>query len=127
MTIYRAITSWGMAAIVVLLIAWDIVLSRLNEDTESQIISELARKWSVLPFFLGVLVGHWLMNRTEVDYSLWPIAVGALLLVVGLDAAHHLSPVGLAAWVRYPGIWAVVGIAVGSFFWGQRLPGGWSR
>lgn len=43
------------------LVIWDIALAldKIPRNTISQAIVDLSRKWSVVPFAIGVLCGHW--------------------------------------------------------------------
>lgn len=121
---WRKFTAWGMLGLVVVVIAWDVFLGATHQDTESQIIAETARSWAILPFLLGALIGHWLVNRRDVNYALWPWALASAGLVLAFDLVTNLVPVHVG-WLHYPGIWAAVGIPAGSFLWPQKLPGNW--
>jgi hypothetical protein len=61
----RLKTALGLSICVVVLIAWDVWLYAQPPaaDTISRVIADTAQRHPLLPFGLGVLIGHWL----------WPI------------------------------------------------------
>ena len=104
-------------------ISWDVVLGAVHAKTESMWIAEWSRWWNALAFFLGALVGHWLMQSLRPHYSWWPFALVALGVVVGWDLLSH--KVSMPAWTKYPGLWMELGVACGYLFWPQKwVPGG---
>jgi hypothetical protein len=99
-------------------IAWDVVLGARRQKTESMFIAEWARRWNALPFTIGALCAHWFMQSTRPDYEAWPWAIVTLGVVVIYDISKlwWKPPV----WLTYPGLWLVLGLPVGHFFWPQR-------
>ncbi len=119
-----------IAAVPVVWIAWDVYLGAKRQKTESMFLAEWARSFNVLPFLCGALVGHWFMQSSSPDYALWPVALALAVCVFAWDLLCYpwgvkgatvtlLQP---AKWLRYPGLWLALGIPVGHFLWGQRLP-----
>jgi hypothetical protein len=58
----RVKTALGLGLCVVVLVAWDIWLyvNPAPSDTISRVIADAAQDHPLLPFALGVLIGHWL-------------------------------------------------------------------
>ena len=130
MTMFDRITIALIAATAVAWIVWDVILGAKRQKTESMWIAEWSRQWNVLPFLLGALIGHWTLQTPAPNYALWPFAVAAAVAVLAYDLLCHPwsakgSTVTLlrpARWMRYPGLWTLFGVAMGSLLWGQRLP-----
>jgi uncharacterized membrane protein len=61
----KLITTIIMVATVVGLIGWDIYVAAtpIRGDTISEIIRQAAYKHPMIPFTLGVLIGHWFWSR----------------------------------------------------------------
>lgn len=115
------ITKWVLWGTAIVWIIWDVVISGKGH-TESQMIAEFARKFVTAPFVFGILMGHWFFNRKTARYELWPVFVGLIVLVGLFDGVWHWTMHESRAWYRWPGIWLVLGIPVGSFFFPQRDP-----
>jgi hypothetical protein len=61
----KMITSVLMVAVVVLMIGWDVYVAftPVKGDTISEILRQIARNHPMIPFALGVLIGHWFWGR----------------------------------------------------------------
>lgn len=118
----RLTTTLIMAGVVGALIVWDVIVAREHGDTESQIIKSYAWQYSIIPYVLGILIGHWLFNHSA-DWStdMWPYALASAGAVLAWDLLRPVGPSVDKNWTRYPGIWFAVGVPVGAFFWGQRF------
>jgi len=108
-----------MVSTIAALIVWDVYVARKGSATESTIISRASWKYSTIPFAAGVLIGHWLFNRSQVNYNSWPVALAATGVILTWDV---LKPKDTPRWMRHPAVWFVIGIPIGSFFWGQGMP-----
>jgi hypothetical protein len=108
-----------MAGTVVALIAWDVIVAKEGSSTESQLLKNFAWQYSVIPYILGILIGHWFFNHEgSWNQSLWPVAFGSIGIVLTWDLLKpHNNSKGIE---RYPGIWFAVGVPMGAVFWGQR-------
>lgn len=127
MTLRQRLRPWTVGIMVgtlVIWLAWDVVLSRLGGHTESQILTGWAR-WSVaLPWFCGMILGHWF----------WPWrgtwASGHSRVLVACNFAVLAGLIGWDVWnppairfLRLPEVWALHGVLCGHFLWGQRSGG----
>ena len=54
------LTDWVMIGSTVALVAFDIVVAVTGKPTISQKVRSYAGKYPMIPFALGVLIGHWL-------------------------------------------------------------------
>lgn len=54
-------THWSLLTLTVVLASWDIYLaiSPPKGDTISEVIRSVGRKYLIIPFAFGVLIGHW--------------------------------------------------------------------
>ena len=103
----------------VIWIAWDVYLGARGIKTESMWLAEWSRRWSIIPFFLGALVAHWCNQSSTPNYELWPWLVVSLSVVLFYDVSKFWwePPV----FMKYPGLWLIVGIPTGSLFFPQRF------
>lgn len=51
-------TTWIVAAISAILLAWDFYARRFDEGTISEVLLSSARSSPLMPFLFGVLMGH---------------------------------------------------------------------
>ncbi len=106
-------------------IGWDVFVGQTGAQTESQIIAQWVRSANSLALFLGALVAHWAVQwffKSPPHYAWWPIVLGILGLVVVWDVLCGTGVLHPPGWTRYPGLWLVLGLPVGYFFWPQRYP-----
>lgn len=130
MTTFDYVTLSLIAGTAVVWIIWDIVLGAKRQKTESQWLAELSRTWNSIPFFVGILGGHWFVQNPNPHYEFWPVALGFLVCAFLLDLfcfpwdvkGANVRLITLPKWTRYPGLWLLLGIPVGHFFFPQRLP-----
>lgn len=120
---YNAITSWGMLALVAIIIGWDVVVGAVGAKTESQIIAETSRNWNIIALAFGILIGHWAwQSKVVLGYTLWRYGLIIPGAVLAFDLLCYFKVLSPPSWLRYPGLWTMVGIPTGSLLWGQRMP-----
>jgi len=100
-------------------IAWDVIAAKYAGETESMIILSWAQQSIVLPHFLGFLCGHWFMPRTNLWRSGWMLVLPVWVLLAVWDVLYHFYPSHWQVIARYPVFWVLIGIACGSYLWGQ--------
>lgn len=105
------------------LLIYDAFVGTLGVPTESQVLRDWALQSVTLPFTAGFLLGHWFFPRKEVDYSAWVFAAIFLLAFGAWDIYwfyNNLPGTMPNVWYRYPGWYALLGVPVGTYLWGQR-------
>jgi hypothetical protein len=101
------------------LIVWDVIVAANHGPTESQVITDVAWRYSVLPYVLGILIGHWLFTHSDPwRCDLWPAMAASVAVVLTWDLLIKKGDEHSLA--RYPGVWFAVGVPVGALLWGQR-------
>jgi hypothetical protein len=119
------ITELVLWQVILELLIYDVVALKIGQPTESMVLRDWARDWTVLPFIAGFLSAHWFAPRQNVSWSAWGFALpilGALLigdLIWNLKFAQNPIP-----WWRFSFIYFALGTPVGCYLWGQ--PGAWS-
>lgn len=58
---------WFMLATIAGALAYDIYAVRVEKPTLSRIVTESSRKYLIIPFILGVLVGHFFWSQNFVE------------------------------------------------------------
>ena len=127
---WRAITRGILIATAVVWIGWDIALGLRHQETESMVIADWVRQVNALALFFGALTAHWCMQNPNPHYERWPYAVAALVLALAWDGltatwgvkGASVQLLHVPPWTRYPGIWFLLGVPVGFFFWPQKWP-----
>lgn len=107
----------GMIVIVGLVVA-DVILAndKTSQNTPSEIIRWVSRYTAVVPFGLGVLMGHWFHPDDDFDAIFGANSprilaiIGGLILVGGAVLGWRKQR--LAAWP-----WAVAGTVLGALLW----------
>ena len=117
------ITKLIVALTIVGLIVYDAFAGSLGQPTESQVLRDWARDWTLLPFIAGFLVGHWFAPRQVVSYSAWGFCLPIFGILLAIDIYFNVKQLAPPAW-RYSLFYALAGIPVGMYLWGQ--PGDWS-
>ena len=114
----RRWTILALAAAVLGLIGWDIIVATNDEpgDTISEIVLPFSTKHSSAPSALGVVLGH-LFFPSRRESPSWSIAALAVLGV----AATLLDVFGMIPDIT-PGIPLAVGAGLGHWLWPQRAP-----
>jgi hypothetical protein len=112
-----AATIIGLAVIAGLVIV-DVVLANDTEggNTPSEVIRWVSRYTAVVPFGLGVLMGHWFHPGDDFEpilgrrSTIWLIGIGLVIFGFGLYSGwrRRTSP----AWP-----WAVAGAVLGALLW----------
>lgn len=105
-------------AVIVGLVAVDIVLANDDEkqNTPSEIIRWVSRYTLIVPFGLGVLMGHWFHPDDDLQpvlgsrSTIYLLVIGVLIAVGGVVVGVRRR--GLAAWP-----WAVLGGILGVVLW----------
>jgi hypothetical protein len=127
----NAITTGILIGVSTLLIVWDVVLTRWKgAKTESRLLANWARDWTVIPYAWGVLGGHWFWFwETSVPDEMVRVAFYIVLsvLLLALDIAFYrlreaylFIPPKWVQYIRHPLVALVLGVLVGHYLWGQR-------
>lgn len=100
-------------------IGWDVYLAMHGAATESMILARWASHTIFLPHLIGFLCGHWFFPRSHLWTSgwMWALPIWALLGVWDVVYAYH--PTYWQQLARFPLWWVLIGIATGSYLWGQ--------
>lgn len=104
----------------ILTLAMDVVLIKDHLHSESQEIRDWALRWTWLPLGLGIVLGHWCFPGHMINGDLKVVLPSMLLLFIG-DLCYHHFEGEARVWWRYPGLYALAGIPIGLFFWGQPV------
>ena len=110
----RLITAILCVVGLVFYIVWDIIIKvePTKNDTISAIIRDAGRNFLLLPFALGVCIGHWFWGGGTLNVSLLAgSAIAVLILSIVLIAKKIKSPV----WAKM--LTVASGMCVGHFFW----------
>jgi hypothetical protein len=106
------------------LIVYDVFAGSLGQPTESSVLRDWARDWSILPFIAGFLVGHWFAPRQIVDVSVWTFMLPVFAILIIIDLIMYFKYSGYYPGWRYSLWYVLLGIPFGMYIWGQ--PGYWS-
>lgn len=116
-------------------LAWELVLvwGRARGeawDTISIVLKDYAMASCALPYGVGLLVGHWFIPWDRHDdrapFRFWWVWVSILACLLTTDLAVGFWAPPRETWplwarvLRYPGLWAVLGVASGPLTWPQR-------
>lgn len=111
-------------------LAWELVLLQQRQVPISVVMKDAALASCALPFGWCLLAGHWWANWDIVDrrapFDLWWAWVAVLAILLAVDVAVHLWASPRVQWpiwarvLRYPGLWALLGLVAGPFTWPQR-------
>ncbi|MDH3499302.1 MAG: hypothetical protein OEM97_04205 [Acidimicrobiia bacterium] len=112
-----AATIVGLFVILALVVA-DVVLANdsTSDNAPSQIVRWVGRYTAVVPFGLGVLMGHWFHPDDAFDpilgarSPLYLLLIGLTLGIVGFLLRWHRR--GITPWP-----WAVAGTVLGALLW----------
>jgi hypothetical protein len=117
----RTVTGSLLVAVVVVLVAWDLVafFTGTSPDTESALILEFAYANFTLPFAIGGLAGHFFWPRAEPLFGIsrknaFFFVVLPLMLTMSVLDVFYITPSWALPWLP------VMGFPIGSFFWPQR-------
>lgn len=115
---------WFTASIVlgtfVIWIWLDVVIVKVSgAPTESQWIAATSQRFTIFPFIVGLLSGHWFFNHRVLSYSAWVYALPIFIWIIAFDVYWNTRRWGQRAWYRYAGLWFLLGLPVGTFLWGQ--------
>lgn len=117
------ITKLLLVAVIVGLIVYDAFAGSLGQPTESSVLRDWARDWTILPFIAGFLLTHWFAPRPHADVSGWMWALPIMVVLLGIDVYWNIWGTGIPAW-RYSLWYALLGMPVAILLWPQ--PGSWS-
>lgn len=115
------LTQLLIVLVIIGLLAYDAFAPKLGQPTESQVLRGWAIKWNVLPFCAGILLGHWFFWSDHPWSKGWMYALPSILIVLAYDIFLNLKGMTDKHWLRYPGLWALIGVPVGALLWGQSL------
>lgn len=125
-SVINIFTAFGMAAIPLLVILWDVFLATNSQRTVSEIMLSSAREFVTIPVAWGVLAGHffwwWTSPSLPIGTSRYYILAGIGIVVLVWDICMQIYPFPSGSWLwylRYPAIWVVVGFLVGRYFFPQ--------
>lgn len=125
------ITQLILVGVIVALIVYDVYAGSLGQPTESAVLRDWARDWTLLAFVAGFLLGHWFGPRVHADVSgwMWALPIFFVLFVLDLGwvtwAKARWAAQGLKdPWWRWSLWYALLGIPAGIWLWPQ--PGWWS-
>ncbi len=114
------ITQIILIAAIVGLIVYDVLAKVFSAPTESSVLRTWGEKYTALPFCAGILLGHWFINHNNLWLSGWMYAAPMIVALVIWDFVWNRKT-HVTVWYRYPGLWALIGVPVGAFLWGQSL------
>lgn len=100
-------------------IAWDVYLASKGAATESMTLRQWGEHCTFFPHLIGFLCGHWFFPHDHLWRSGWMWGLGVWGLLGLYDIAWAIWGNGGMPWYRYSGLWLLVGIACGTFLWGQ--------
>lgn len=118
------ITEIITVASIIGLIVYDVFAMKIGQPTESMVLRDWGRDWTLLPFVAGFLLGHWFGPRQVVTSSAWMYALPILGVLLAVDIFWNIKFHGVYPFWRYSLFYALAGIPAGMYLWGQ--PGGWS-
>ena len=116
-----------IGVVFVLMVIWDIIAYRKNKNaTISRVIAKWSRRFSMIPFTMSVLLGHffWVQSEgyTQIIWAL--IASGSVVLVLSIlqlipATFRYLRIVGKTWFIML--IVVPAGVCTGHYFWGLVL------
>jgi hypothetical protein len=101
------------------LLGYDAFVAVLHEPTESQVLRDWGHVSTCLPFVAGFLLGHWFLPRQNPSGSAWGNAAILILALGAWDLWWFFTGRTDCPFYRYPGFYAILGVPLGSFLWGQ--------
>ena len=114
------LTQWIVIAVIVGLLAYDVIVGKIHQPTESTVIRDWGWKFNTFAFTAGFLIGHWFLPRKVVSFTAWGYALPILGGLMAFDIFWMIKYKSERRWFRWPGWWALIGIPCGMFLWGQR-------
>lgn len=126
------LTQGAVIGVIVALIVYDVFAGKIGQPTESQVLRDWAKNWTIMPFMAGLLLTHWFAPRAHPDISGWGWCLPMMALLIGVDIGWNYwgrallndrtyNPAWVLPWWRYPYAYAVLGMPFGYFLW----PQGW--
>lgn len=127
----RLATGFILFTLGAVMLAWELLLLQQKLTPISVVMKDAALASCLLPFGWGLMGGHWWVVHDLWDRSTWfagwPLWVAVACALAGWDVwMHFYSATSRPEWhpvmrvVRYPGLWLLVGAALGAFAWPQR-------
>lgn len=113
------ITEAVVIAVIVILLAYDVVALKIGQPTESMVLRDWGWEFSALPFTAGFLTGHWFFPRQTFFVSGWMYALPILVALIIFDLVWKYKAQSRKSWFRYPGMYFLLGIPAGMYLWGQ--------
>lgn len=111
--------TWVEVVIVVVFIAvltTTVVAAMTKTETVSQTLLRWSRMHSWFAYLMGALMGHWFFPGAP-GIAVWPWLLVPMAVFGALDVVNAFYP--FPGWLRYPGIYVLVGIPAGAFLWVQ--------
>ena len=118
------ITQIFLVVLIVGVILMDVVFAKNGLPTESMVLRDWARNWSILPFVAGFLLAHWFAPLRTPIGGAWGYALPIFAILLGIDIYMNLAHPGYYPAWRHSLWYALAGIPTGMLLWAQ--PGGWS-
>jgi hypothetical protein len=105
---------WVIAVVFLLILGLTVTAHKSGLRSVSTVLLDWGRTANSFAFVMGALVGHWFFpGITTIAY--WPFLLIPILLLGALDIVNQFAPFPL--WVRWPGIYVLLGIALGALLW----------
>lgn len=109
--------------IITAFLSW-LVATYVAAINKQETVSNTLKRWGTqansFAFFFGVLLGHWFFPLKQFGiptFTIWPLVLIPIALIAGLDVFNAYNKNVLPTWLRYPGLWVLLGIPTGAFFW----------
>lgn len=123
------ITKIVVVSVIVGLIGYDVICPSIGQPTESMVLRNWARDWSLLPFCAGILTAHWFAPQRQIDISGWMWNLPIMGILIGTDIGWNLWGNSIHTdltypWWRFPFWYFLMGLPCGYFLWDQAA--GWS-
>ena len=114
------LTVTGMMIIVVFvtLLLWTGIAQKYGNPTISMTMRDWAWEWNTTALIAGILISHWYVSLKKPLTRAFGYTLPFILGYLAFDLVWFFKDY-VNGWYRWPIIPHVVGLVVGSFFWGQ--------
>lgn len=113
------ITKWVLWIVALVLLAYDGIVGKISQPSESTVMREWGWKYNYFPFLMGVLIAHWFFPRQTWINPIVGKTIPFILLVMAWDLYWNKFH-GSHEWFRYPGLWVILGFPIGFLFWAAQ-------
>jgi len=126
----RKVTAILLAAFTLILVMWDVKVAYndVKGDTISELLRDVSHAWYILPYLMGVVMGHLFWNRAADNMNEPKKHLLIFFGVIGGSSALVLLRDAVNFFVNLPGlnhanlVLVVVGFFMGAAFWPQTFP-----